>query len=309
LNGRGYEDDDVFDPVERMLSSGEKVSSDHIMSEGQPFDCENSEHDATFRLSPDKTAIVGKLKTKKDGENVCSWSVTTDNHTGYLPRYFNAQMQPVDETAVPQSLREQEFPKKNSMWPFKGPYVASPKASSCLSTPGPAQDDMHCAQTSSPSWIGYRWYRFVDQPGLQHLHLSSVQKEFMQARVENLHKTLSGNDRWIKKGPLEDSDLAIVDGGQLVTPPPGLEHGYVPVVIYEGVDKPAGCADLYEYVGPPKVGGWGGLCRCPSGKTYEVGDQYDACASLACVGGVVVKACGQGVISPWKAGWKVTCEK
>merc|ERR1711976_686817 len=43
--------------------------------------------------------------------------------------------------------------------------------------------------------------------------------------------------------------------------------------------------DLYEYVGYPLVGGWGGRCRCPSGQVYEVGDNNDGCASLACIGG------------------------
>lgn len=33
------------------------------------------------------------------------------------------------------------------------------------------------------------------------------------------------------------------------------------------------------------VGGWGGTCTCPSGETYQVGDQWDACASMACFGG------------------------
>merc|ERR1711953_761930 len=65
--------------------------------------------------------------------------------------------------------------------------------------------------------------------------------------------------------------------------------------------------DNYRWLGAPQVGGWGGRCRCPSGAIYEVGDNYDSCGSLACVGGEVVENCGQGVISAQRAGWKVTC--
>jgi endonuclease/exonuclease/phosphatase family metal-dependent hydrolase len=66
--------------------------------------------------------------------------------------------------------------------------------------------------------------------------------------------------------------------------------------------------DVYRWVGAPTVGGWGGRCRCPgSGVVYEVGDNYDSCASLACVGGEVVEECGNGVISSSRAGWMVTC--
>ena len=38
----------------------------------------------------------------------------------------------------------------------------------------------------------------------------------------------------------------------------------------------------------PGVGGWGGTCRCPDGTTYEVGDHFDACNTLACVNGEMV---------------------
>jgi len=34
------------------------------------------------------------------------------------------------------------------------------------------------------------------------------------------------------------------------------------------------------------VGGWGGICTCPDGRSYEVGDNMDGCKSLACAGGI-----------------------
>ena len=36
----------------------------------------------------------------------------------------------------------------------------------------------------------------------------------------------------------------------------------------------------------PGVGGWGGSCTCPDGQVYQVGDENNYCASLACEGGV-----------------------
>lgn len=54
------------------------------------------------------------------------------------------------------------------------------------------------------------------------------------------------------------------------------------------------------------VGGWGGICICPNGRYYEVGDNHDDCGSLACVGGIA-SACIEGGISEARAGWKVTC--
>jgi len=34
------------------------------------------------------------------------------------------------------------------------------------------------------------------------------------------------------------------------------------------------------------VGSWSGTCTCPDGKKYKVGDNYNSCETLACIGGV-----------------------
>jgi len=47
------------------------------------------------------------------------------------------------------------------------------------------------------------------------------------------------------------------------------------------------------------VGQYGGVCECPDGMQYDVGDQYDNCKSLACYGG---KAFGCGVRAPQHKG-------
>jgi len=52
------------------------------------------------------------------------------------------------------------------------------------------------------------------------------------------------------------------------------------------------------------IGGWGGVCTCPSGKSYNVGDNGDSCGSLACEGGKA-GACNKRN-GDW-GGMKVTC--
>jgi hypothetical protein len=61
-----------------------------------------------------------------------------------------------------------------------------------------------------------------------------------------------------------------------------------------GQDRPFAKAPEPVCVGPPEnivveesrnTGGYGGTCMCPDGQTYDVGDNQDGCASLACVGG------------------------
>mmetsp|Transcript_36067 Transcript_36067/g.100780 ORF Transcript_36067/g.100780 Transcript_36067/m.100780 type:complete len:171 (+) Transcript_36067:1-513(+) len=162
--------------------------------------------------------------------------------SGSWPQYFRASdMRAVAESEVPAGLREQKFPTQGTTWGLREAYDAQSKKpqGGCLDSPGPADPRMYCVLTSAPTWIGYKWYRFVDQPGLQRLRLTSSQKTFMQDRVERLHRTLSGKDRWIKDGP---SELAEVSAAQLVVPPRGKEYGYVPIVVYEGTARPGACS-------------------------------------------------------------------
>jgi len=73
--------------------------------------------------------------------------------------------------------------------------------------------------------------------------------------------------------------------------------------------EPAAAALRNNYRKVGNVGAWGGMCTCPDGQSYNVGDRMDACAkgpqSLACEGGV------PGECNRWdeelRAGMMVTC--
>ena len=58
-----------------------------------------------------------------------------------------------------------------------------------------------------------------------------------------LHQVLAkdGNARWIKRRGATAQGISRIDDAAVVRPPKGMEHGYVPIALYEGMDKPAGC--------------------------------------------------------------------
>ena len=90
--------------------------------------------------------------------------------------------------------------------------------------------------------MGYRWYKFIDQPAFSRAKLTDKEKTFMQARVETLHGMLGRISRWLKPGKVPaGSNLAHVDPVALVDAPKGLEKGYVPIALFEGPTKPTGC--------------------------------------------------------------------
>jgi len=135
-----------------------------------------------------------------------------------------------------------------------GPPAKDEKA--CFEKPGPAPADsqLYCTRLASGTWLAFKWYRFVDQPELNQVFASlkssdrDTAKCYMQARIERLHEAVaSGSElpQWFSP-PQGNANLPKAkvrfDPGYLVTPPEGLEKGFVPVVLWErNKEKPIGC--------------------------------------------------------------------
>jgi hypothetical protein len=96
-------------------------------------------------------------------------------------------------------------------------------------TPGPAKGaGPFKAQLGDGSTVTYYWYRFADQPALLNADLTAAEREQLQLRVEKLHKSWKIDQNYLP-GPTTGK-LASLDPKLVVTPPAGLEFGYVPIV-------------------------------------------------------------------------------
>ena len=83
--------------------------------------------------------------------------------------------------------------------------------------------------------VTYSWYRFVDQPSFQQYHWSVEKKAKLQALVEKLHANWPLDRDYM--APPTRGNLVALDPALLVTPPPGLEVGYVPIVTGQAAIK------------------------------------------------------------------------
>ena len=140
-----------------------------------------------------------------------------------------------------------------------GRYLGPPQPSeeACFDAPGPAPADprLYCTRTASGNWIGFRWYRFIDQPEMNQVFASLPESEqdgsrcYMQARIERLHQAQQANQeqvpRWFDapQGAAQLPDTKVsIESALLITPPEGLEVGFVPVPVYERKRvKPENC--------------------------------------------------------------------
>ena len=92
----------------------------------------------------------------------------------------------------------------------------------------PAASKDLTANLRDGSQVTYRWYKFVDQPSLQRFEMNAAEKASIQAAIEKMQK--EWNNFAMMKDPTVGS-LVSFDEGLMVSPPKGLEIGYVPIVV------------------------------------------------------------------------------
>ncbi len=126
-----------------------------------------------------------------------------------------------------EAIRAEEVPKETGLQSASFPpavthqsYSSSPRSSGI----GPFQVTL-----TDGSVVTYSWYRFVDQPSLQSADLSVEEKNRLQAIVEKIHRQWTPSKQYLP--PPKAGTIAALDSAMFVTPPKGLEVGYVPVVI------------------------------------------------------------------------------
>lgn len=158
-----------------------------------------------------------------------------DVRKGSFPRYFQhagSRVEAFDASAVPEStgLKSAEFPAPDQT----RSYLPSENGEGVWTHPGPAAGPF-TATLVDGSVVTYYWYRFVDQPAMQHAGLTPVEMAAIQALVEKLQRAWTPDKQYM--APPQRGRLAALDSALLVTPPKGLEVGYVPVALRQ---DPAG---------------------------------------------------------------------
>jgi hypothetical protein len=173
------------------------------------------------------------------------WVTRKDSEDGALvtlPEYFHL----VDDgekkaqwaVALPQDVPvETGLAKVSFHRPKETPaesYVTPDDAQSCWKKPGPVAGPFQ-AHPGDGSVVTYYWYRFADQPALLNADLTDQERESLQARVEKLHHNWTKDRDYLP--PPTIGKLADIDPALIVTPPPGLEAGYVPIATRQAAEE------------------------------------------------------------------------
>jgi hypothetical protein len=174
------------------------------------------------------TGVEKTFDTKVYENNVwgLEWFDGTTNEFGKFPQYFRHEEGrlvaiPASKVPAKTNLLKKEFKLAKPGQPFTSP------AKGAWTNPGPATGPFKVKLTDG-SLVTYYWYRFVDQPSFQQYNFSKAKKEKLQSFVEKIHAHWPIDADYM--APPTMGELAALDPALLVTPPKGMELGYVPIV-------------------------------------------------------------------------------
>lgn len=149
---------------------------------------------------------------------------------GHFPQYYRHEGDrrvAISAEEVPQETRlhDREFPLAERGKPFTAPSTS--EGAGAWSQPGPAAGPFTVTLGDASS-VTYYWYRFVDQPSFQQYPWSAEKRKKLQSLVEKIHATWPTDRDYM--APPSRGELVSLDPALFVTPPKGLEIGYVPIV-------------------------------------------------------------------------------
>jgi hypothetical protein len=155
-----------------------------------------------------------------------SWEGTSFQN-GTFPEYYKQEgdvMIPLESAEVPEDLGllEAEFPVQADSGTYYSPEEGS------WTSPGPASGPYE-ATLNDGSTVTYYWYRFIDQPVFRQFNWSEDKKSALQSFIEKIHSEWPIDKDYIPEPTF--GTLVSLDKNLLVTPPEGMEVGYVPIVV------------------------------------------------------------------------------
>ncbi len=163
----------------------------------------------------------------------------TSFQSGTFPEYYKKEgdvMIPINASEVPEDLGliEAEFPIQTDSGTYFSPENGSWKS------PGPSSGPYETTLNDG-STVTYYWYRFIDQPVFGQFDWKEEKKLALQSLIEKIHTEWPIDRDYIPAPTL--GELVSLDKNLIVTPPKGMEVGFVPIVVKQVSNRVDGLTD------------------------------------------------------------------
>jgi hypothetical protein len=169
------------------------------------------------------------------------WSGNIQDGFGKFPQYFKEENNV--SIAIPESWLPEEITldEVNFQEPSRTSAAYVAELQGAWAEPGPAAGPFTSILVDG-SRITYYWYRFIDQPVFQQYNWSEEEKNKLQSLVEQMHQQWTLDKNYMH--PLTGGELVSVDQNLIVSPPQGMEAGYVPIVTRQSRYNDVDCSQI-----------------------------------------------------------------
>ena len=153
-----------------------------------------------------------------------SWDDPGIDAMAKFPRYFR------DDGATRTAITEAELPQGSQLLnasfstPNTNQFVYKAEIVGAWDSPA---SEPYNLELVDGSMLTYRWYRFIDQPVFRQYNWTQQERNDLQFLVEQMHQNWTIEQEYMH--PISDGELVSFDSNLIVTPPIGLEYGYVPI--------------------------------------------------------------------------------
>jgi hypothetical protein len=216
--------------------SVDPLTTEFNYTETLPKDCLNEQFEIEHGMEDKRFTGLDDTVEAHILDDNCSLAMKWNQTPGEFPQYFIEENEEIrvatrqevvsvtseQDTAVGLELFDAEFPSVTPGSRGEFDLYNSGCWDDSLSVGDPV------AYMSDGSEIHYSWFKFIDQPTIRCSNLSQEEKDELQRRVELIHANWDTTANYI--APPTIGELARFDNAALVTPPPGFEVGYVPII-------------------------------------------------------------------------------
>ena len=225
-----YSSDAIYDSITTHLQTGSALSSGRLDSQGT-VDANVTSVDFGFEQNG-KTirGLENIVQTQTFGNTAWGFNWIEENSPGVFPEYFAGS----DGDDYRTAISEAEVPTWTGLLDVTMPLkltdsnrMYEPPSGGW---PQPEGDQTYSVDLIDGSTVTYGWYKFIDQPSILKLNLGSAQRTRLQSLVETIHTLNWGTSNPVLAPPTF-GDLVEIDDALLLTPPAGMNIGYVPVAL------------------------------------------------------------------------------
>jgi len=239
---RYYSSKALSDAVLNWRKGGPECSGRFNTASDACYMAEIKSSPISFRQTDEKKQLAGIEKVVQTAvfDNYTfglQWNNSPISPNGQFPQYYKETATgrvAVAASEVPDALRKKKFSPA-----INGDNYTSPTTGS-WTRPASAKGP-YFTKLADGSKITYFWYKFIDQPSLQ--QYSQVWSEAMKADLQSIVEKIQakwGVNQEYMPAPRDGKPLVKIDPALLVTPPKGMEVGYVPIVTQQGIEYSPG---------------------------------------------------------------------